>query len=215
MRDLTADSLIESAKKAIEVGAQIGENVIVIGTSTGGTLGLYLAASNQEITGLLLYSPNIRVFHPLAAILNDPWGLQLARLINQSEYHQWSLDSVRENFWTNKYRYEALVELEQMVESTMTEDVFNRIEQPVFLGYYYKNEDEQDRTVSVSAMFEMFDQLGTPENKKVKMSFPNAGHHVIASQYTSNDYQGVYQASENFMRDILSISKKKEQFSTN
>jgi len=39
------------------------------------------------------------------------------------------------------------------------------------MGYYFKNEKFQDSVVSVEAMLKMFDQLGTPENLKVKRLF--------------------------------------------
>lgn len=85
-------------------------------------------------------------------------------------------------------------------------EIYNRIKMPVFLGYYYKNEEEQDKTVSVKAMREMFPQLGTPEELKREVAFPESGHHVITSYMTSNDIEGVIRETQSFIEDVLNIS---------
>ena len=43
----------------------------------------------------------------------------------------------------------------------------------------------------VEAMLKMFDQLGTPENLKVKKAFPNASDHVITSYLSGDNYDKV------------------------
>lgn len=50
--NLTAENLWESAKQAYAIGKQLGNKVILMGTSTGGSLALQLAASYPEIKGL-------------------------------------------------------------------------------------------------------------------------------------------------------------------
>ncbi len=55
-----------------------------------------------------------------------------------------------------------------------------RVIAPVFLGYYYRDEQHQDPTVSVAAMLAMYDRLGTPPTFKRKQDFPDAGAHVIS-----------------------------------
>lgn len=201
MLDLTADKLIATAKEAVSIGKALGEKLIVVGTSTGGTLGLLLAAENPEIDALVLYSPNIRVYNPMAGILNDPWGLQIAHLVNGSDYHEWVIEEERANFWINRYRYEALTELQQLLEEKMNSETFKKVNQPVFVGYYYKSEDEQDKTVSVEAILEMYDNLGSAQ--KLKKAFPDAGAHVIASDLTSASWEDVRNETLIFLKDNL------------
>ena len=58
--EMTADCLWESAKNALAVAEKLGEKVIVMSTSTGGTLALTLAATYPEkIHALINISPNI------------------------------------------------------------------------------------------------------------------------------------------------------------
>lgn len=205
MLNLTAEDMIASAAEAIAIGKKIGKKVLLLTTSTGGTYGLYLAENQPDIAALVLYSPNIKIYDPNSFLLSKPWGLQLARFVKGSDYHQWPLDSVRGNYWTNKYRLEVLTQLQAMVENTMTPETFASVQQPVFLGYYYKNDTAQDNTVSVPAMLEMYDQLGTSEDKKRKFAFPEANHHVIGSYLTSGDIQGVEHETIKFLEEVVGL----------
>jgi hypothetical protein len=85
--------------------------------------------------------------------------------------------------------------------------VFSKIKCPVFLGYYYKNEDEQDHTVSVPAMLKMFDELGTVSALKEKVPFPEAGVHVIVSEIRSKDWKGVERKTDEFLKDIVGLQE--------
>ncbi|HEX4956782.1 MAG TPA: alpha/beta hydrolase, partial [Lacibacter sp.] len=84
--NLTAEKYWYSVKQAYAIGKQIGNKVIVVGTSTGGTNALHLASVYPEIHSLVLLSPNIEIFDDNAVIANNPWGLQLGKLITGSAY---------------------------------------------------------------------------------------------------------------------------------
>ena len=64
MINITPENYLESAKRAIAIGKLIGDSVIVISSSTGSTLGLYLAAHDPLISAVLCYSPNIDIADP-------------------------------------------------------------------------------------------------------------------------------------------------------
>lgn len=214
MLNLTAADMMQSAAEAIAIGKKIGKKVILLTTSTGGTYGLYLAENQPDIAGIVLYSPNIKIYDPNSFLLSKPWGLELARLVKGSNYHQWPLDSLRGNYWTNKYRLEVLTQLQGLVETTMLPETFEKVNQPVFLGYYYKDETAQDNTVSVPAMLEMYDQLGTPEPLKRKAAFPEANHHVIGSYLTSGDLDGVKQETIQFLEEVVGLEAITEDSTT-
>jgi len=207
MQRLTVNSYWQSVKEALVIGKKLGNKVILIGTSTGGTLALKLAAEYKDVFALVLLSPNIEIYDSNAWILNNPWGLQVAKLITGSEYIE-SKDTrpVYKQYWNSKYRIEAAVALQELVETSMTKETFKKITQPVLMLYYYKDEIHQDSTVKVSAMKEMFGQLGTPDDKKVAVPMPNTGNHVIGSYIRSNDVAGVEKQIEAFFKNVLKIS---------
>lgn len=206
--DMTPERLYESAKEALVVAQLLGEKVILMGTSTGGTLALKLAAEFPELMeGLILLSPNIAINNPAAFLLSKPWGLQIARGVYKGNYRVSDNDTLPNEclYWNCTYRLEAIVYLQQLVDATMTEETFAQVKEPVFLAYYYKDEDHQDPTVKVDAMLKMYDQLGTPNSQKQKQAFPQAGAHVIGSQLKSGAWQEVETASFQFAEEKLGL----------
>lgn len=206
--DMTPDRLYESAKEALVAAQALGEKVILMSTSTGGTLSLKLAAEFPDlVSGLILYSPNIAINNGAAFLLSKPWGLQIARSVYKGNYRVTNPDfaSTDCQYWNCKYRLEAAVYLQQLVETTMKKETFARVDKPVFLGYYFKDAEHQDDVVKVDAMLNMFDQLGTPEDLKVKVAFPEAGAHPIACKLFSGAWQDVEKSSYKFAEEKLGL----------
>ena len=211
--DMTPDCLFDSAKEALVIAHKLGEKVILMGTSTGGTLALKLVAEFPELTeGLILYSPNLASNNRAAFLLSKPWGLQIARIILNGKYYvaMTEFDSEYDQYWNGKFRIEAFVHIQQLLEAIVKKEIFTKIEKPVFLGYYYKDTRYQDPIVRVDAMLKMFDQLGTPENLKQKVAFPEAGCHQIASKLHSGAWKELEQASFDFAEEKLGLKPEKE-----
>ena len=204
MQYFTADRLWESGKEAYAIGKKLGKKVIIMGTSTGGTLALQLAAAYPEINSLVLLSPNIAINDKNAWLLNNPWGLQIARkVVDGDERKVDGKTAAYKKYWYTNYRLESLVELEELLESAMKPELFAQVKQPVLMLYYYKNEKEQDPVVRVDAMLKMFDELGTAAAQKQKIAIPNAGNHVLGSAITSKDINGVQKAMDGFIAERL------------
>lgn len=206
--NFTAEKYWESAKQALAIGKKLGRKVILMSTSTGGSLALQLAGTFPgDVAALILLSPNIAINDPFAWILNDHWGLQIARLVKHGNYIV--SDDDRDQYlryWNKPYRLESAVALEEYLETTMIRENFAKVKQPVLLLYYYKDEVHQDSVVKVSAMLTMFDELGTPDNLKRKTAMPKTGDHVIGSPIKSRDVGGVQKEIEKFMIEVLHIS---------
>jgi pimeloyl-ACP methyl ester carboxylesterase len=208
MANLTPDNYWESARDALAVGRQLGDKVILMGTSTGGTFALQLAATYPEmVSALVLMSPNIAINDPTAWILNDHWGLQIAHLVTKSDYivSEDKFGPRYRQYWYLKYRTEAVIALEELLETTMNEKTFSKVTQPVGLFYFYKDEVRQDSTVKVSASLSMFDELATPPALKYKEAIPEAGTHVIGSSIRSHDVEGVKKGVVHFLSEIVKV----------
>jgi esterase/lipase len=206
MIGLTAGEYEASAERALAIAEKIGDEVIVIGTSAGGALTLYLASHHPEIKAIVLYSPCVKLYDRTAIILDKPWGLQIARLVTGGPSKKFESESkIHANYWQLNYRIEALVAIQNFISNTMKPEIFSKIKCPVFLGYYYKNETEQDKTVSVPAMLKMFEELGTPDELKQKKPFPEAGAHVIASYIRSNDWKDVEKETDRFLAEKVKL----------
>jgi pimeloyl-ACP methyl ester carboxylesterase len=205
--NLTADNYWESAKQALAIGKQLGQKVILVGTSTGGTQALQLAAAfPNDVAALVLMSPNIEINDPNAWILNNHWGLQLARLVKKGNYNIASDQrDIYKKHWYSKYRLEGTVALQEMLETSMNEKTFAKITQPLLLLYYYKDDEHQDNVVKVSAMKKMFELVSTPAASKKAVAVPNAGDHVMGSYIKSGDLETVKQEISLFAAETLKM----------
>jgi hypothetical protein len=154
-------------------------------------------------------SPNIAINNPAAFLLNNPWGLQIAHMVKHGDYNTDETATPEKSaYWNNSYRLEAAVQLEELLEDQMTKKTFEKIKQPSLTLYYYKNEQEQDPEVKVSAMLEMNKELGTPDSLKEIIAVPNAGAHVLASPIKSKDVENVYAQIEKFAIEKLHMTAR-------
>lgn len=204
--DLTPSNYMDSALDALNVARVLGNKVILMGCSTGATLGAYLAAHHQDdIASLLFYSPNIDLADPNARFLTWPWGLKLAQQIKGSEYNIVSYDEQGKKYWNPKYRLEGVVALKSLINQTMTPGTFLKIDQPVFMASYYKNEEEKDNVVSHVAMENFYNTISTLDVDKEWIKYPDARGHVFISEVFSDDIQKVIDDSSAFLEQKLKL----------
>jgi len=205
--NFTVDKYWQSAVDALRVGTRLGNKVILMATSTGGSLALQLAATYPDkVYALVLMSPNISIFDRNAWLLNNPWGLQIARMVVGSKYVDANDDRpIYRQYWNYHYRLEAAVQLEEYLETTMVKKTFEKVQQPTLMLYYYKDDVHQDSVVSVAAMKKMFSELGTDSVHKRAVDIPTAGNHVMGSYIKSHDIESVEREVTNFIQDILGI----------
>lgn len=209
-KTLTPEKLLASAKRAVAIGKQLGEKVIVMATSAGGMQALYIASQNTDIDALIIYSPLVDFFDPASALLDKPWGLQIAEAIVGENPRTMPEEKKGEaNYWTKTSKIEGLIALKSLVRATMTPETFANIKQPLFLGYYYKDEENQDKVVSVKALRVMFEQVSTPPQLKRQVAFPEVGNHVIASYMKSADVESVEKETFKFAEEILGLKPVK------
>ena len=205
--NFTVDKYWESAKQALAIGKQLGKKVILMGTSAGGALALRLAAEYPgDVDALVLLSPCVAIKDPSAWVLNKRWGVNIAHLILHSDYVD-AKDTLpsEKQYWDTHVRTESAAQLQEFLATSMNQKTFEQIKQPTELLYFYKNEIEQDSTVSVPAMLRMYDELGTPVALKRKQAMPNTGSHVICSSIRSHDIKGVQEEIEKFLSGTLGM----------
>ena len=208
LANFTAEGLWNSAKQAYAIGKQLGKKIILMSTSTGGTIALKLAAEFPDIAGLILLSPNIAINDPNAWLLNNHWGLQIAQMVTGKHRTVDDTTALYAQYWNNRYSTTSLVQLEELIETTMKESTFKKVTQPTLLLYYYKDDEHQDKVVKVSAMKRMFNELGTPESLKRQVPIPNAGDHVMGSYVKSKDVITVEEQCEKFAVEILKLTQQ-------
>lgn len=207
----TPDRWWESSKEALAIGKALGEKVIVMSTSTGGTYALILAAEYpDDVFAIINMSPNVAINDPMAWVANNPWGLQVARKVVGGDYYvsppKPGIDTALKNqYWNRKYRLEAVCQLQELLENKMNRSTFEKVKAPTLNLYYFKDEVHQDSTVKVSAILQMHAQLGTPDSLKTAAALPGAGNHVLGCYITSQDLPSLGREVKKFAVEKLHL----------
>jgi esterase/lipase len=198
---------MQSALDAIAIGKALGEKVIVVSCSTGSTFALYLASQYPELAeAQIMLSPNVDLYDPRSFMLAGPWGLQISRLILGSDYYGWKAPGPAQQYWYTRYRIEGLITLKSIINSTMTNETFSQINDPLFVSYYFQNDEQQDKVVSVKRMQEMFEQVATPESQKTEIAITDAGTHIIGSDLFNQHLESVWDPLVVFCENVLHLT---------
>ena len=207
-KELTPYNWIESAKEAIAIGKTIGEKVIIMSTSTGSTLGTYLSAFDPDIVGHIMMSPNFDLYDGNSHLLTKPWGKQIMRFLSDGDYHQWedAPDGI-DRYWTTKNHIQGVIALRDLLNQTMTDEVFKAIDIPVYAGYYFKDETQKDDVVSTDAIESFAKSISTQEDQKTIVKFDNAIGHVIGCDCLNPNWEDVQNSIFEFAENVLQLKE--------
>jgi esterase/lipase len=206
LSDFTAVGAWEAAKESLALAKRIGQKVIIMGTSTGCSYSLNLAAHfGDSIEALINLSPNVRVKDPAAFLLNNPWGEEIAKRVLGEKRSVFSDSIEYALYWDTLYTVKALIEMQNLLECTLVPETFALVNTPTLNLCYYKNEEEQDPVVSVEKIEWMHELLGTPEKAKTLIKLPTVGNHVLASPIKSNDIAVVESEITRFLEEKLKM----------
>ncbi len=204
-QNLTPDQLFESAQKALEIGRKLGNKVILMSCSTGSTLSIILAKDNPDIYAYMMFSPNIDIKDPTSTLVTEQWGPQITSMVLGGDYNRIVYSPEAQKYWDKVYHINGIVVTKRIIKDYMNPMYFANVKAPLFMGYYYKNEEEQDNVVSVPRMLEFFDQIGTPTDKKRKVAYTEITRHVICSDVMTDKTQLVSNGINKFAEEVLGM----------
>lgn len=194
MESVTADCLLGDAEEAYAIGHKMGEKVILLGTSTGAALALYLARRDpQGVGGLVLASPNFRPLRPESVMLKGPVGRWVSE--NLVKTHSWKPTSdLEERYWTTSYPMTAVAEMMNML-SWINKFDLSQIKVPMIVFY-----TGMDEAVSVDHILAKFAEYGG--SKKI-FEVPNAPHVLAGDIKSPGTTDFVVQKAEEFLKTQL------------
>ncbi|TJW77807.1 MAG: alpha/beta hydrolase, partial [Mesorhizobium sp.] len=106
MAEGSVNAWINDYEEALAIGRAIGDKVIVIATSTGGSLATWSATqpgASDGVAAIAFISPNFGVKASGAELLTMPWGREIAELVGGKQRSFPARNPLHERFWTTKY----------------------------------------------------------------------------------------------------------------
>lgn len=206
MAEATVDDWKADARQAYEIGTLIGDKVLIIGTSTGGTLSTWLMTQpfidSQKILANILISPNFAINGSGTWILKSSLGMWFAKLISgdyrgftpQNEFHAM--------YWTERYPMEALQPMLALLDEVDDIDK-SKITVPHLLVYSPK-----DVVIDVEKAIETVGELQSAPVVKIPFTTStDPAQHVLVGR--GSIAVGDYQEQVNNMLGLLEAYIKK------
>ena len=201
MAEATVNAWLNDAVEAFEIGRRIGEKVLIIGTSTGGTLATWLATMDhaEDILACILISPNFLPQHPAARLLTLPWAHILFPLIVGKTWTWKPVNQLHESYWATSHPSSAIFTMMRLVQLVRTADL-RQIRCPVFVIL-----STQDQIVRPDETEKMYARFSAPIKKKVYLEdSQDPKHHVLAGDILSpNTTETVARMISDFVTPLL------------
>ena len=183
MGEATAEAWLDDAAEAMAVGRAIGDRVVLVGTSTGGTLAVWTASrpeARDEVAALVVLSPNFGPRAAAAQVLLWPWGGLIARAVVGPERCFEPANEVQARHWTTCYPTRVLLPMMALVERARTLD-FSEVTAPLLMMY-----SDEDLVVDSDVTVATFGHFGSvPKTLLSVDASPGAAFHVLAGDILS------------------------------
>ncbi|MEO0367890.1 MAG: alpha/beta fold hydrolase [Pseudomonadota bacterium] len=188
MAEGNVDDWKKDTLEALDVASQIGEKIVFISTSTGGTLATWLMALLTEtqdprlnkIERSILVSPNFGLANASGEIMRWGWGLQLAKWLRGDEHFFVPQNELHSLYWTERYPLEAIVPMVHLLDEVNELDL-SAVSVPQHFVYA-----PEDQVIDVSAINEIaskYKSASTSMNEITNATDP--AQHVIAGDACS------------------------------
>lgn len=137
MAQATSNDWLNDVAEAIAIGRAIGEQVVVIATSQGGTMTAMSAVNPdvmRNVAGIVFISPNFGVASKSAGLLTAPFARTFVPLIAGTERSFEPVNAEQEKWWTTRYPIEAVFPMAASVQAAAALP-FESILTPAFFIY--------------------------------------------------------------------------------
>lgn len=186
--DVSVEDWALDLAEAMAIGRRLGERVVLIGTSTGGSLATLAALEptwRDDIAALVTISPNFGLRDSQAWTLDLPYASQWLPRISGAERGFPPLSDDHALYWTERYPSRALFPL-RTVQRAAAAAEHGAAEVPMLVFY-----SAGDRVVQPEATARVIQRWGARVDSHVVENADDPGQHVITGDIRSpatNDF---------------------------
>jgi esterase/lipase len=185
MLDGTVQAWKQDTLDAFKLGQRLGQHVVIIGTSTGGTLATWLNAhqtADDSPFATVLISPNFGVKSKSSGLLQWQLGRWLIKQL-KGDYHAFKPhNEFHATYWTERYPFDAIVPMLDLVDEVNSLNI-KTLSTPHLIVY-----SPNDQVVDVDKILEFGAQLNS--EKVVMLPFTaskDPAQHVLVGDASSPD----------------------------
>lgn len=182
MASASVNAWVNDYAEAVAIGQRIGERVVVIATSSGGSIASWAASDPQfsdKVAALVLISPNYGVQAGGASLLIGPWGKQLAELLIGPERGFEGANDAHRKYWTYRYPTVALLPMGAVTELAYAAPVAGNTIPALFVF------SDRDTVVRPERTREIAGRWGAPHEILAVEKSDDPSNHVIAGDALS------------------------------
>ncbi|MGO4908888.1 alpha/beta hydrolase [Pseudorhodobacter sp. W20_MBD10_FR17] len=184
MAEPRAGDWINDMAEALAIGRRLGDRVIVISTSTGGTLAAIAATDpdlSQNLAGIVFVSANFGIDKTASFLLNLPFVREWGPIVAGAERSFDIRNADHAKFWTTRYPTVAAIPMEALVKYALAQD-YAKASVPALFIYAM-----DDRVVQPRVTAKIADAWGGPHDTYHPdlTDKDDRYHHVIAGDIMS------------------------------
>ena len=189
MAEPWAETWMADVAEAMAIGRRLGEEIVVIGVSTGGTLATLAAADpglNRDLKGVILVSPNFGPNVSMAPLLSLPLARHVLPLIIGRERAWEPRNEDQAKYWTYRYPTDAVFTMARTVKAALGLD-HGAIDLPVLALF-----SDADQVVKAATTRKVLGAWGGPVTivNPTLTEADDASAHVIAGDIISPNQTG-------------------------
>ncbi|MGB0389360.1 MAG: alpha/beta hydrolase [Ardenticatenaceae bacterium] len=201
MAETTVNDWINDSHEALSIAQKLGEQVIVIGVSTGGTAATWLSTQpdREDVLAFVLISPNFAPRDPSAEIIIGPWGEQIATMLIGPERSWEPINEQQGKYWTHRYPTKAVLPMIAFVK-VVREMELEAVKQPLLVIY-----SPNDQVINPTMVEETFARFGSANKKLIPIEEPQASdNHVLAGDIVAaNDTPQIEKMILDFVSSLI------------
>lgn len=182
LANATMNAWVNDMAEAIAIGSRLGNKVLIVAVSTGGTLATW-AANNPDlmknVAGIVLISPNFELQFAPNYVINMPWAETLLPMV-AGDTRSFEPDNAEHaRWWTHTYPARAAFPMAALLATVEAID-YSRLSVPALFIYSPK-----DTVVVPQQTAQVIEAWGGPKQTLIVNDSDDPGHHVIAGDIKS------------------------------
>jgi len=201
MASATLEAWRKDVDEALRVGRALGRRTLLMGCSTGCTIGTLAATAGAELAGVIHVSPNFAL-HPRALqwLVDLPGSATWAPWVAGRERVIEVISEAHDSYWTNRYPTRAITPMAEAIRAVRAAKL-GTITAPALFAYC-----REDKIVSAAEIEKVKARWGGPTARHVVDLGPDddANRHVIAGDiFSPSQTEGVVAAMVDWARKAL------------